>query len=131
MPAIEKVLLVGHCGSDAMALKHAVEQAAGKHAVHVRTAMHTDDDVLSADGRTLLLVNRELGNVLSKKRGIDLIRELSAKDDPPPMMLISNFEDAQREAEAAGALPGFGKSQLHDAQTRERLERMLNANVHE
>ena len=37
------------------------------------------------------------------------------------MMLVSNFEDAQAEAEAAGALPGFGKTQMYDPRTRERI----------
>ncbi len=40
-------------------------------------------------------------------------------------MLISNFQDAQQEAVAAGAFPGFGKSQLYDDSTSERLRDAL------
>ena len=32
-------------------------------------------------------------------------------------MLVSNFEDAQAEATAAGAEPGFGKNDLFDERT--------------
>jgi hypothetical protein len=33
-----------------------------------------------------------------------------------PVMLVSNYENAQAEAQAVGALPGFGKADLlHDA----------------
>jgi two-component system chemotaxis response regulator CheY len=59
--------------------------------------------------------------------GIDLIRAM--KSDPQlahlPVMLVSNFAEAQAEALALGAMPGFGKSELSSAKTRERLQAVL------
>jgi hypothetical protein len=40
-------------------------------------------------------------------------------------MLVSNYADAQQQAETAGALPGFGKSSLRTPETRERLRAVL------
>ncbi len=40
-------------------------------------------------------------------------------------MLVSNYADAQKEAVEAGALPGFGKADLGDGQTHERLRNAL------
>lgn len=124
---IKQVFLVGHCGADAMALQMAIKTAADDaQSLHIRTAVHTDDHVIHASSDTLLLINRELGNVLKRKLGIDLIRELKQRDEPPRMMLISNYADAQQEAEAAGALPGFGKSHIHSPDTKAKLQAALS-----
>ncbi|MGB0767835.1 MAG: hypothetical protein ACPGYV_09000, partial [Phycisphaeraceae bacterium] len=37
------------------------------------------------------------------------------------MMLISDYPEAQQAAVEAGALPGFGKSHIADAKTRQRI----------
>lgn len=123
---IKTVYLVGHCGADAMALQLAIKAAADNaEDLQIRTAVHTDDYVLNASGETLLLINRQLGNVLRRKTGVELISELNSSDDPPRMMLISNYEDAQAEAEAAGAMPGFGKAEIHKPETKAKLQAAL------
>ena len=122
---IDKVFLVGHCGADAFSLQYAVKQAANRDDLFIRTAVDTDEQVQNAGPQTLLLVNRELGNVLNRRQGVDLIREMSQRDNPPRMMLISNYADAQRQAEEAGALPGFGKAELHQPHAAERLREAL------
>jgi DNA-binding response OmpR family regulator len=73
----------------------------------------------------LVLVNRVLD--ADGSSGLELIRQLLAsKDMPaPPVMLVSNYEDAQRDAVAAGAAPGFGKAQLDDPNVLERLREPL------
>lgn len=40
-------------------------------------------------------------------------------------MLISGYEDAQREAVKAGAVPGFGKSDLRSGLPGERISAAL------
>ncbi len=40
-------------------------------------------------------------------------------------MLVSNYEDAQQDAVARGALPGFGKAALRQPETRNRLAAIL------
>ena len=53
--------------------------------------------------------------------GIALIGQVSGREDPPVSILISNLADAQAESVAAGARPGFGKSQLYDGETAQIL----------
>jgi two-component system chemotaxis response regulator CheY len=73
----------------------------------------------------LVLVNR-IGDA-DGARGIEIIGALKA--DPAlaaiPAMLVSNFPDAQQEAVTAGAAPGFGKAQLGEPHTIERLSAVL------
>lgn len=125
MPSIQHVLLVGHCGFDAPRLRKAVEGVAGG-AVTVDEAT-TADQVRQAGSDTLLLINRQLGYGFGTSSGLDLIRELAAKTEPPATMLVSNYADAQQQAEEAGALPGFGKAALNNPQTLERLRDALGA----
>lgn len=71
---------------------------------------HLNDDAV-------LLVNRVLDGAFETESGTVLIKDISARANPPVMLLISNFESAQAEAVAAGARPGFGKSQLYQENT--------------
>jgi two-component system chemotaxis response regulator CheY len=61
--------------------------------------------------------------------GLDLIRTLKA--DPElagfPVMLVSDLARAQTDAEAEGALPGFGKSDLNTDLARDRLTQVLGS----
>ena len=113
------VVLVGHCGPDMFMLKTAV----GRALPEATLVSVNDVDALS-EYRTpeaLLLVNRELDGRFHSQSGIDLISEIARQTDGPVMILISNFEDAQAQAVAAGARPGFGKSQLYDKSTTDIL----------
>jgi CheY-like chemotaxis protein len=80
---------------------------------------------LRGGGFALVLVNRVLD--ADGGSGQELIRTLKADEQfrAVPVMLVSNYADAQAEAEAAGAVPGFGKSALRAAQTRARLAEYL------
>jgi len=42
-----------------------------------------------------------------------------------PVMLVSNFADAQAQAVESGALPGFGKAALNAPETLARLKEQL------
>jgi two-component system chemotaxis response regulator CheY len=73
----------------------------------------------------LVLVNRKLDQDYSD--GLRVIRAITA--DPElrtvPVMMVSNHADHQQEAVNAGAKVGFGKLQLHDPATVERLRGFL------
>ncbi|MEE8450599.1 MAG: response regulator [Thermoguttaceae bacterium] len=73
----------------------------------------------------LVLVNRKLTQDSSD--GLELIERIKA--DPQlaetPVMLLSNYPEAQKAALAAGAEPGFGKAELGRPETVERLGRFL------
>jgi len=101
-------LLVGHCGPDASMLRSAIRRAVPE----ATFAEARDDASLAAhrDGKSGWIVNRALDGDFAVADGIALIaRERGAVR----CVLVSNFPEAQQAAETAGALPGFGKSQLN------------------
>jgi hypothetical protein len=115
------VVLVGHCGPDSWALKSAVGSVVpGVEIVSADSTRELDAVLARAD---LLLVNRVLDGRFGGIGGIDLIRSLGERAGRA--MLISNFPEAQREAETMGALPGFGKSEMYAERTRARLRAAL------
>lgn len=73
----------------------------------------------------LVLINRKLD--IDYSDGIEILHSLKA--DPVlksvPVMLVTNFEEHQDQAVSAGALRGFGKLELSDAKTQERLAEVL------
>jgi ActR/RegA family two-component response regulator len=112
-----RVALVGHCGADSMMLRGAISRADGKVRID---AINDQASAIAAAGKgdTVLLVNRVLDGSFTAGSGVDLIRELHDANPAVRAMLISNYPDAQADAEAVGALPGFGKSAAHtDATT--------------
>jgi two-component system, chemotaxis family, chemotaxis protein CheY len=117
------IVLVGHCGPDSYALRSAVGRAApGARVVSADDSASLAAHLPNAD---LLLVNRLLeGGTFQTHSGIELIASLTATA-ATPCMLISNLADAQAEAEAAGALPGFGKAQMYSDEARERIRTAL------
>lgn len=119
----QTVLLVGHCGPDAHMLTAAVRRAVPGVDVQIANDPRRLDAMLPA--ASLLLVNRLLDEDLGGD-GVGLIRSLSQQERPgPPAMLISNYDDAQQQAEAAGALPGFGKASVMSDETRRRIRAAL------
>ena len=117
--SLRTVVLVGHCGPDMFMLKTAVGRALPGASI----VFANDDDALSEyrTADSLLLVNRELDGGFDSSSGIELIQQLIQQDNPPVVMLISNYEDAQQEAIAAGATLGFGKTQLYNQSTTQLL----------
>ncbi len=114
-------VLVGHCWADRLGLKSAVKRAVPG----ARVEKANDMRALRAhlDRHAVLLVNRVLDGGFETGSGVDLIRHLAATGDAPAAVLISDHADAQVDAEVAGALPGFGKSQLRDETALDRLRR--------
>ncbi len=126
--ASPSVLSVGQCGFDHNKIARHFEQAFG---ARVRGVDTFDEalDALRREHYDLVLVNRV--NDSDEAPGLDLIRSMKAEADLAnlPVMLVSGFPEAQQEAEALGALPGFGKSDLTSATTRTRLEAILGPPV--
>ena len=106
----KRILLVGHCGVDGPRLQSEISQILSDADV---VRVNSDEDLSRAcdEGADLLLVNREpLG--FEPKLGQELIRELRGKYPDPRCILVSDHEDAQAQARKAGAVPGFGKSDI-------------------
>ncbi|MEM7228197.1 MAG: hypothetical protein AAF432_05200 [Planctomycetota bacterium] len=117
--ATRPIALVGHCGPDTFMLRSAITRAVPDAAIELVNDGDALQDHISRGA--VLLVNRELDGHFSTRSGIELIAIVAEQHPASVAMLVSNFEDAQADAVAAGALPGFGKSQLYDELTTERL----------
>lgn len=116
----KRVLAVGNCAADHFSIQSAIGRtfdAELEAAADIDRAMQA----LRGGRFDLVLVNRVID--LTHEPGVALIR--TVKGDPElamtPIMLISNLPDAQAEAEAAGAVPGFGKASLNSPEAVERL----------
>lgn len=122
--ASPRVLDVGQCGFDHGTIAGYLGRAFGAEVDRADTL----DETREALGRgrfDLVLVNRVLD--LDGSSGLELIRALKEAGvmGGVPVMLVSNYADAQQAAVALGASPGFGKAELESSRTRERLRALL------
>ena len=120
----KRVALVGHCGPDSSYLRMVV----GGVAKDVQVVSADDDTELHqllSDGVDLLLFNREMPYGFSQTEGVKCIELLRKSNPNLKTMLVSNYPEAQAEAIAAGALPGFGKRELSTPRVKELLREAL------
>ena len=110
----KRILSIGQCGMDHSSIRYFLRTHLG--AVDVLDASSEAEAlaILTTKPCDLVLVNRVLDR--DRSSGIDIIRRLKAEERLArlPVMLVSNFADAQAKAQSVGALPGFGKSDLDD-----------------
>ena len=80
---------------------------------------------LRQEAFALVFVNRVFD--ADGSSGLDLIRRIKADEQlqAVPVMLVSNYEDAQTEAAEAGAAPGFGKAALGQRRMLDRVRAFL------
>src|SRR5271168_2363225 len=121
-PAIplKKVAFVGHCGPDSTYLRMLVRKALGQADVHMIEEPAELNQMLD-QGVDLILFNRELGYGFEPDTGVEFIKLLKQRYPTAPMMLISNYPEAQAAALAAGAVPGFGKRDIGSPRAAELL----------
>jgi CheY-like chemotaxis protein len=122
--AAKKVLSIGQCAADHGSIAWLVQN----HFDAEVTAAATSADALGQLRRRsfhLILVNRILD--ADGSSGLHLIEELKSDEKlkEVPVMLVSNYEDAQQEAAARGAMPGFGKAALRQPATLATLREIL------
>ena len=74
----------------------------------------------------LILVNRQLDR--DGSNGLAVIQRIKSSPELAslPVMMITNFADHQELAVQAGAEQGFGKRELGDPATREKLASFLS-----
>lgn len=118
------VLSVGQCRPDNAAITHFLKS---NFDVEVITSdLPTDTATsISENAVDLVLINRKLDADYSD--GMDILRSLKADDATAgiPVMLVSNFAEWQEKAVEAGALYGFGKSELTSPETLQRVKSAL------
>ena len=123
--ASKRVLSVGQCGADHGAISRTLQVNFRAEVVPADTA----DEALSVLRRekdfALVLVNRVLDG--DGADGVRLIDQIKAEETLRglPVMLVSNYDDYQRRAVAAGAVPGFGKAALGQPHVLGRLREFL------
>jgi len=124
LPMTKTVIDCGNCGPDYNSIRKLMQSQFD--AVVIQT--HGLEDTLEQLAhRTidLVTVNRKLDRDYTD--GIEVIRGIKA--DPRfadvPVMLITNYEEYQAEAIAAGAIKGFGKLSVSDPATVALLKPIL------
>jgi CheY-like chemotaxis protein len=112
MSMAKTVVLAGHCGPDSSYLKMIIKKALGD--VHIVAAddSHELSRALEKHAPDLILLNRELGYGFDPATGVETVRLLHRSRPELKTMVVTNYPEVQRDAEAAGALPGFGKNEL-------------------
>ena len=120
-----RVLDVGQCAMDHTNISQLLRESFG---ATVDRAASADQVFYMAGFYTydLVLVNRVFD--ADGSEGLALIKRLKEEEATreTPVMLISDREDAQALAEAAGAVRGFGKKSLGDPKTVELLGKHLH-----
>ena len=115
-----RVLDVGQCNYDHGQICRLIENSFGA------AVSRADDGAdalaqLRSNSFDLVLINRLLD--LDGSPGLDILREIKA--DPAlakiPVMLVSNYAEAQAEAVSQGAVAGFGKNDLRSTTALEKL----------
>ncbi len=119
----KRVLDVGQCAPDHAAIRHFAESM-GAQVTQVALPSEAIT-ILEKESFDLVLVNRKIDRDYSD--GMELVRMMRNGNGKTkvPVMLISNFAEAQEQAVQEGAVPGFGKSELGSARARELLQKYL------
>ena len=117
-----RVLNVGQCVPDHMSISSYLRRKFDAEVVKVDSEEDALELVAKGDV-DLVLVNRLYD--ADGSPGLETVKAITSGEGPPPVMLVSNFEDAQQQAVKAGALPGFGKGDLGTATADEKLGPVL------
>ena len=121
----KQVLDVGNCGYDHSSLKSLIERNFDAKVLQA----HGPNDALKMlreQTFALVIINRKLDRDHSD--GMDILQDIKSDEQlqDTPVMLLSNYEDAQAAAIDAGAAPGFGKKELGKEETIKKLQPFLS-----
>jgi CheY-like chemotaxis protein len=120
-----KVLSVGQCDPDSASLARFLNQ---HFRVSIDRAALPNDAIekLKTDRFDLVLINRKLDADYSD--GTEIVKAIKqdSKLAATPVMIVSNHEEAQKEAVELGAEYGFGKLELAQPEVVERLKPFLS-----
>jgi len=122
----KRVLNVGQCNPDHSSLAAFLNS---HFDVEVDRSHQMDDtlDKLRTHSYDMVMINRKLDADYTD--GMAILETMKADEalKSIPVVLISNYADAQEAAVAAGAAPGFGKAELHDPATLEKVSKILGS----
>lgn len=118
------VLSIGQCSADHASISRLLQT---KFQAFIKTADSIDEAVKHSHNSSidLILVNRIFD--LTGEEGLNFIRDhLAGPANLIPVILISNYADAQESAVALGARRGFGKAALNSPETEKILREFLS-----
>ena len=112
----KKVIDVGQCNLDNGNIGRLLKGTFGAEVLRA----HSHDEALAMAAEhqpALVLINRLYD--ADGSEGMETVRAIKADEAMSgiPVMIVSNFADAQTAAVEAGAVHGFGKSALNDPAT--------------
>lgn len=122
------VLTVGNCAYDHGNLEKLLKQHFEGNTIRATTKLEAYQHLeKNQQPIHLVLVNRVFDS--DGDSGLDFIQDLRTKANYKniPVMLISNFAEAQEEAVKRGAISGFGKADLGTKPMIEKLNKVLVA----
>lgn len=119
-----KILDVGQCGVDGPRMMDLFKAKLGAQVENAGDAREASRKIQQG-AYDIVLINREFA--ADGGSGIELIRSLRETGVDVPLMLVSDHDDAQEEAVAAGAARGFGKSALSEPATLELIRSTAGA----
>ncbi len=119
------VLDVGQCDYDHGRIRSFLE-GMGCEVKRAHTAAEARK-ALEQGGVSLVLVNRILDSDGADGVALigDLTKEGSQEASPRKVMLVSNYPEYQEKAIAQGAVYGFGKSELDQPETAEKVSKAV------
>lgn len=122
----KRVVLVGHCGPDSSYLRAVISSV--DRGVEI-SGVDDHQSLLAAlqSGVDLVLFNRLLDYGFEEVEGAKVIARVHQQFPQAKLMMVSNYPEAQADAVAAGALPGFGKRELGSPRVKELLKSVLSA----
>jgi len=118
------VLSIGQCSADHASISRLLQT---KFQAFIKTADSIEEAVKHSHNSSidLILVNRIFD--LTGEEGLNFIRDhLAGPAKLIPVILISNYADAQESAVALGARRGFGKAALNSPETEKILREFLS-----
>lgn len=116
----------GNCGPDFNTIRKMVMSNFNASVIQSHGAEDTLE-ILRTRQIDLVTVNRKLDRDYSD--GLEVIKAIKADSEVSsvPVMLITNYEEHQRESIEAGGVPGFGKLSIDEPTTVDALEPYLGA----
>jgi DNA-binding response OmpR family regulator len=121
---MRKLLIVGQCDFDYQRIRLIITKS---YEIEVHRADSLDDALQSALDRQfdLIMINRLLDS--DRSEGMAVLHELKSNPatENTPAMIISDYQETQGAAVAAGAKRGFGKASLDAPETFELLSVFL------
>lgn len=120
------ILSVGSCGFDDSRLGRMLRENVGALLDRAHTAADAQQ-MMGEKQYALVLVNRVFDG--DGDSGVDFIASAKRAGHQTPMMLVSDYSDAQRAAVENGAITGFGKSTMTTPDVINRIKTAIGAAV--